>query len=281
MELFIQALVVAFREGLEAFLIIVILLKFLDKTNNKNLKKNVWYGAYAGVFASLIFGLLLMGISSFIGGADTTAKLWESIASFFAVVLITTFIIWMIRHGSMIKHHIENKVALNLSKKGIFLITLIMVAREGAEIAIFQFAGKYPVIPIILGIVLSIGFVMLIHYSIVKIKLQTIFIITLAYLILQAGFLIGYSIHEGLSASKELGVIDGSSPIYMKAFDLSKTVLYHKEGIIGVPLYAAFGWYSKPEWIQFIVQYSYTFILFFYWYARTRKNKNKEKWFAS
>lgn len=268
MEAFVQALIMAFREGLEAFLVVVILLKFLDKTNNKGLKKNVWHGMFAGIIISLIFGMILMMISSFIGGTDATAKLWESIASFFAVVLITTFIIWMINHMDKITHHIENKAILNLSAKGIFLIAFFMVIREGVEIAIFSFAGKYSIMPVILGIILSVGLVVLIHYSIVKIKLKTIFAVTLIYLILQVGFLAGYSIHEGLSASKELGMIDESNPIFTKAFDLSKTPLYHEEGIIGVPLYVAFGWYSKPEWIQFIVQYVYTILLFGYWYRR-------------
>lgn len=265
----------AFREGLEAFLIVVILLKFLDKSNNRGLKKNVWYGVFVGVLVSLVFGLILMGVSSLLGGTGATAKLWESLASFVAVVLISTFIVWMINHGSMIKRHIENKAALSLSKKGVFLIALVMIAREGVEIAIFQFAGKYSAAPIVLGILLSIGFVVLIHYSLVKIKLKTIFTITLIYLILQSGFLIGYALHEGLSASKELGILEADNPIFAKAFDLSKTEFYHKEGVVGVPLYVAVGWYSKPEWVQFIVQYSYTILLFGYWYRRSVSVKSR------
>ena len=268
METFIQAFIMAFREGLEAFLIIAILLKFLDKTDNKKLKKDVWHGTSAGVIASLVFGLILMAISSYIGGTDATAKLWESIASLIAVVLITTFIIWMIKHGSMIKHHIEKKASLNLSTKGIFLLAMFMVAREGAEIVIFSFAGKYSVLPMLLGIALSIVLVLLIHHSLIKVKIRTIFTITLLYLILQAGFLLGYGIHEGLSASKSLNYIETDNILLTKAFDLSKTPLYHKEGIIGVPLYVAFGWYSKPEWIQFIFQYVYTILLFGFWYKK-------------
>jgi len=264
METFIQALVMAFREGLEAFLIIAILLKFLDKTDNKKLKKSVWNGAYTGIAVSVIFGLGLMGISSLFGGVETTAKLWESIASFIAVVLISTFIVWMIQHGSEIKKHIESKASLNLSKKGIFLITMLMIVREGAEIVIFSFAGKYSVLPVIAGIFLAVALVFLIHHSLVKIKLKTIFVITLAYLIIQVGFLLGYSIHEGLSALKAMEIISPENPVFTKAFDLSKTVFYHKEGVVGLPLYIVFGWYSKPEWIQFIVQYGYTAMLFGY-----------------
>jgi len=97
-ENFFQAFVVSFREGLEAFLIIAILLKFLDKTNNSTLKKSVWQGTYSGILASLVFGYFLMLISASLGGSDAASKLWESIASFAAVILITTFIIWMIHH---------------------------------------------------------------------------------------------------------------------------------------------------------------------------------------
>ena len=270
METFIQALIMSFREGLEAFLIITIILKFLDKTNSANFKKDVWNGTIMGVIISLILGITLMILSSFIGGLSTTAKLWESIAGFIAVILITTFIVWMIKNGSKIKNHVENKTALNLSKKGIFLLALFMITREGAEIALFSFAGKYSITPIILGILLSIGVVMLIHYSLIKIKLKTILFITLAYLILQAGFLSGYSIHEGLSAAKSLNVVNENNPIFLKAFDLSDTIFYHKEGAVGLPLYVVFGWYSKPEWIQLILQYSYILLFFSYWY---KKNK--------
>ncbi len=268
METFLQAVIMAFREGLEAFLIIVVLLKFLSKTKNNHLKKYVWRGTYLGVFVSLIVGFLLFGLSSYIGGLSITAKLWESIAGFIAVILITTFIIWMIKNGSKLKDHIEGKVAQKLSKNGVLLLTLIMVVREGVEIAIFSFAGKYSVGSIATGLLLSIILVLLINYSLVKVNLRTIFMISLAYLVLQAGYLFGYSIHEGLSAAKGLGWINENSFLFNKAFDLSGTVFNHKKGILGLPLNVLFGWYSKPEWIQLIVQYSYTIFLFVFWYRR-------------
>ena len=268
MDTFLQAVIMSFREGLEAFLILTILLKFLDKTGNGHFKKEVWKGTYIGVFASLALGSILLGVSSYIGGLKTTAKLWESIGGFIAVILITTFIIWMIKHGSNIKNHIENEVSQSLTKKGVFLLALFVVLREGAEIAIFSFAGKYETIPVLLGLALSIGLVLLINYSLIKVNLKTIFIITLGYLVIQAGYLFGYSIHEGLSALKSLGWLNENNPIFTKAFNLSKTIFNHKEGILGVPLNVILGWYSKPEWIQLMLQYTYTFLLFGFWYRR-------------
>lgn len=271
MDTIIQGVIMAFREGLEAFLVIVILLKFLEKTENETYKKNVWYGLVFGILLSLLFGALLGGVSSLIGGMDTTAKLWESMASFSAVVFIITFIIWMINHGVKMKQHIEGQAAMRLSKQGIFFLALFMVLREGVEIALFQFAGRYSIVSIALGLVLAIILVVLIYFSLVKVKLQTIFNITLAYLILQAGFLLGYSIHEGLTAAKELGMLAVGSPILLKAFDLSETILSHDDGILGLPLYVTIGWYSKPEWIQFLLQYGLTSFLFLYWYGKNKK----------
>ena len=275
MDTFFQGFVMAFREGLEAFLIAVILLKFLDKTQNEHLKKNLWYGVFAGLGASFVFGVLLKILADSFDAMGTTAKLWESLASLIAVGLIITFIIWMINHGSEIKAHIEGEAALHLSPKGIFFLSALMIIREGAEIVLFQFAGAYSNIAVISGIVVSILLTIAIYYSLVKVELQTIFNVTLAYLVLQAGFLLGYGVHEGLEAAESLGMIAEGSPIFTKAFNLSDTIFYHKEGIIGLPLYVAIGWYSKPEWIQFILQYLLTFGLFGYWYKSKRDAKNQ------
>ena len=263
----------AFREGLEAFLVIAVLLQFLTKTKNPAFKKQVWYGSIAGVMSSIFLGVCLLSISSFLGGESVTGKLWESLASFIAVLLISTLIFYMIKNGKKIKNHIEDKASLNLTATGIFVLSFILTAREGAEMALFTFAGKYTLLPLLLGVALAFALVLLIHHSLVKVHLKTLLIITLAYLILQAGFLLGYSVHEGISAASNIGIISPEHPIFTKAFDLSKTVLSDKEGIVGLPLFVVFGWYSKPEWIQFILQYVYTLGFFGFWYASSRRKK--------
>jgi len=66
-------------------------------------------------------------------------------------------------------------------------------------------------------------------------------------------------------------MLAADSPILHMAFDLSKTIFNHKDGIIGLPLYVTIGWYSKPEWIQFLLQYGLTGFLFIYWNRKIRK----------
>ena len=272
MEKFLPGFIMGFREGLEAFLIVVIILQYLKKSKNEYLKKNVYFGTFIGILASLGIGGILYIISNAIGKIDEVAKIWESGASFIALGLVTTFIYWMIKHGRNMVTTVESNVSNNLSAFGITSVAFIMVAREGVEMAIFTFAGEYTIVSIIAGISGALLLTALIYFSLVKINLKILFNITLGYLILQAGFLLGYGIHEGLSALKALNILSSESIILVKAFDLSETIFYHKEGIIGLPLFVLFGWYSKPEILQFAMQYIYTFSLFYIWYKEI-KNK--------
>lgn len=269
---FLTGMILGFREGLEAFLIIVILLRFLNRMKRTELRKSVWRGTGLGVLASLLIGGGLYAVSSTLGRMEQTAKLWESGSSLIALAFITTFIVWMIRQGSNMVGSVERDAAQNLSSGGILLISALMVAREGVEIAIFSFAGEYDLAAIFTGIAAALLLTVLIYYSLVRVNLKTIFTLTLFYLILQAGFLLGYGLHEGLSALKEMGVLAETSPLLVKAFDLSGTLLDHKTGVVGLPLYVLLGWHSKPEILQFAAQYLYTGLMFFYWHRTNKKS---------
>ncbi len=273
METFIPGLIMGFREGLEAFLIISIILQYLNHIQRTELKKHVVNGAIGGIIASLFIGGVLYWISLTIQKTEEISKIWESAASLAALGLITTFIVWMIKHGQNMVGEVQDQVKRNISKTGLFSVAFIMVVREGAEIAIFTFAGQYTLVSIGVGIAAAFGLSILIYNALIKVNLRVLFNMTLAYLILQAGFLLGYAVHEGLSAMKDLAILDGGHFIYKKAFDLSSTLLDHKQGALGLPLYVAFGWYSRPEWIQFILQYSYSIGLFAYWKNVRSKQK--------
>ena len=268
MSSIIPGMVVGFREGLEAFLVIAVALRFLDKTGRDAMKRSVWAGAATGVGLSVVVGFMLFALASFLGGTGRAAKIWESGASLVAVILVSTFIVWMIKHGAELKGAVERSVGNASSGLGIAAVVAAMVLREGVEIALFSYAGMYSLLSLGLGIVFALILVILVFMSLVRANLTTIFNITLAYLILQAGFLLGYGIHEGLSALKDAGVIGAGHPVFIKAFDVSTTVFDHKAGLLGVPLYALVGWYSKPEWVQFVVQYLYTIGMFAYWLTR-------------
>ncbi|PKL01373.1 MAG: hydrogenase [Tenericutes bacterium HGW-Tenericutes-1] len=275
---YIPGLVMGLREGLEAFLIIAIMLEYLNKTNKKSDKKYVFQGFGYGVLTSLVFGLLMGLISILIGASsDNIIKLWESIASLVALILITTFIFWMMKHRYTIVSDIHDKMAVTFSKTGIILLALVMVAREGAEIVLFVFASVNRLSYFsgtLTGVLLAGLLTFLIYKSLIKVNLKVLFNITLFYLILQAGFMVGYSIHELLSYFKAEAILDANLWVYTKLFDLSGTFIDHKESPLGIALYAGIGWYSKPEIIQFIAQYLYTGVLLFFFF-KPRSNQQK------
>ncbi|MDB6354475.1 FTR1 family protein [Trichococcus sp. K1Tr] len=275
MDTFLPAFIMGFREGLEAFLIVSIILQYLRKSKNESLRKYVYYGTISGIVASLGIGGILYILSKAIDRMDEVAKLWESGASFVALALVTTFIYWMIKHGRNMVSTVESSVSQNLSAFGIASVAFIMVAREGVEVAIFTFAGQYGIAALFAGIAAALVLAVLINHSLVKVNLRILFNITLAYLILQAGFLLGYGIHEGLSALGSMNLLASESPLFIKAFDLSETIFYHKEGLLGLPMYVVFGWYSKPEILQFIMQYLYTGSLFYIWHREINKEASK------
>lgn len=265
LSVYLPGIIVAFREWLEAFLIVIVLLRFLEKTGNIWLKKNIWAGVLLGVIISIAAGGILFWLGHFLGSVDGMGKIWESVMSLVAVGFIISFVLWMIHNSTNIKKHIENEASAHLSAWWILLMTAVFIAREGAEIAIFAYAGEYPWQWIAAGLISALLVALCLYIFSIRAKLTTLLTVTLLYLILQSGYLLGYSIHEWLSAMKELSFLNAKSFLFTQVFDVSHTVLNHKEGVIWVPLNIIFWWYSKPEWIQFIAQYLCTGMLFWVW----------------
>lgn len=257
----LPGIIMGFREGLEAFLVVAIIIQYLGTLQQNSLKQFVAYGAGVGVAASFLVGWMIYGVGSQFGNTDLLAKAWESMASLVALGLVTTFILWMINHGKNLTSEVRGQVEQNLSKAGVFFVAATVVAREGVEIAIFAYAGKYAVASIGIGLAAALVLAVGIFFSLVRINIGTLFRITIMYLILQSGYLLGYGIHEGLSALKDAGYLAKDSVLLVRAFDFSKTILNHKDGILGLPLNVLLGWYSRPEWLQLIAQYGYTAVL--------------------
>lgn len=252
-----------FREGMEAFLIMVLILQFLNRSGRTGLVRFVILAAVTSILLSVLLGYLLSWFGNSLGKLDATGKLWESGASLLAVALVVMFILWMIRHGAHLKEEITGEIAKDLRPSAIYLVTLVLIAREGVEIAIFSFAGKFAYSAVLMGVGLAFVLALLVYFSMVRVPLRVLFQITLVYLILQAGYLAGYGLHEGLSALKELALISPESPLFLKLFNLSGGILDHKSGPLGIALNILLGWYSKPEILQFILQYGLTVGLFF------------------
>src|ERR687893_2235947 len=129
----LQAFVITFREGLEAFLIVAISLAFLRKSGSRHLIPAVQWGIVVSVALSVLAGYLFSRASN--------QALWEGVLGLVAAVSVATLTVHMWRTARRIKGEIEGQLRESVARKGVgawigvFLFTLLMISREGMETA--------------------------------------------------------------------------------------------------------------------------------------------------
>jgi len=139
----LQAFVITLREGLEAFLIVAISLAYLRKTGRHALVPAVHWGIAAAVAASVALGVLLQRAMN--------QALWEGVLALVAAVLVATLIVHMWRIGRRMKQQIEGRLEASAVKTGraafagVFVFTVLMIAREGMETALLMNALLFQV----------------------------------------------------------------------------------------------------------------------------------------
>src|SRR3989338_1753642 len=228
----IESFLVTSRETLEASLVIGIVLAYLNRTNNQNYKKTVYYGIVFGILASLISAFVF---TFFAGGFEGAAEqIFEGTTMLIGAFLLTTMILWMMQQRHISKE-IESKVKRHLmgaqplySHLGIFMIIFIAIIREGVETVIFlnalNYASGVNFIGGTLGIIAAIVAGYLFFVSTRKINLKRLFSVSSILLILFAAGLVAHGIHE----FEEAGVVSG---IVTPLFDINN--ILNEKGLAG------------------------------------------------
>lgn len=222
---------VGLREGLEAALVVVILVAFLVKSGRTWALKYVWLGvATAVVLSILLGGFLTFGTQ---GLDEKTSETIGGVASLIAVAFVTVMVFWMKGAARTISGELKGKLdrALELGPLAIALVGFIAVGREGLETAIFfyataQSAGAGEVVPLLgwaVGIGAAIVLGVLIYKGALRIDLAKFFKWTGAFLVIVAGGILAYAIHE----LQEAGVLPGEDAL---AFDI-RSVLAKDSGL--------------------------------------------------
>lgn len=246
----------AFRESLEAALVVSVMLSVLHRTGRTRLACNIWLGAGAGVLASLatagVFGRVAGGFS---GAAEA---LFEGILMLTAAALLTTMIIWMAKQGSNMGRTIQAKMENSFGrheKMSLFVLALVAVWREGVETVLFLAAaraegGAASVGAGFLGMLAAIVLGILIYRGTVHLNIRAFFRWIGVLLLFVAAGLVGHGVHE----LNEIGLIP---ELVEHVWDLN-TVL-NENGTVGALLKAMFGYNGNPSlteafaWLAYLV----------------------------
>mgnify|MGYP001558344260 FL=1 len=261
----IESFLVTSRETLEASLVVGIVLAYLNRTNNQNYRKTVYYGIIFGILASIIAALIF---TFFAGGFEgKTEQIFEGITMLIGAFLLTTMILWMMKQRHIAKE-IEGKVEKHLmgtplfSHIGIFMIIFIAIIREGVETVIFlnaiNYASGINFFGGTLGIIAAVIVGYLFFVSTRKINLKKLFNVSSVLLILFAAGLVAHGFHE----FEEAGLVSG---IITPLFDINH--ILNEKGVAGSFLKGLFGYNGNPSLLEVIAYAAYLGII---WYLYKR-----------
>ena len=266
-------LLTGLREGVEAALIVSIILAYLAKTGNQRYFDRIWVGSGAAVGLSIGAGILLfVTIHGLEGPAE---QIFEGIATLLAASVVTWMLFWMRRTSANIKGELQAGVDRALTEGGIWglaILAFTAVIREGLETSLFLLgqvtaAGDADAgaMSTLVGAFIGIGVAVVLGYGFYRgarvLNLQTFFRWTGIGLIFIAAGLVGYAVHEFVEA----GVITvGTAHV----FDIS-AVLPHSGDIaergpiliVGQLLRALFGYSSTPEGATLVTWLAYLIVV--------------------
>jgi len=246
----LSTFIIALREGLEAALIVGILVAYVFRTDRRHLLKPLWTGVSVALIASLALGGLLAFTSAEL--SDRGEELFAGVTSFAAVGLVTWMVFWMKRTARNLRNELHGKIdgALMGGPISLALVAFFAVAREGLETALFVYSNFKTVgvaSTATVGLILGLGLAVFLGYAIynrsVKLDLSKFFTITGVALIIIAAGVLSYGIHE----FQELGYLPG-----VDSFLWDVTPWIAKESLLSSLLGGLVGFDTTTSFVQFI-----------------------------
>ncbi len=208
----LQTFLTGLREGLEAALVVSILMSFMVRSGHRDRIPALWAGVVVAVILSFGFGALLHYTSASMSFEAQEA--FGGILSIVAVVFVTWMVFWMKRASRTLKGDLHDKMsaAVEIGTIGVFTAALLAVGREGLETALFlyptfqaQGAGVGPALGALLGILTSVVIGVLLYRGVVSMNLAVFFKVTGAALIVIAAGVLAYGVHD----LQEAGILPG------------------------------------------------------------------------
>lgn len=260
-------LLTGLREGVEAALIVSIVLAYLAKTGNARHFGRIWLGAGAAVALSVVAGGVLFVTMR---GLEAPAEqIFEGLAMAIAAGVVTWMLFWMRRTAANIKGELQAGVDRALTDGsiwGLSVLAFIAVIREGIETALFLLGqataagteASSTLAGALIGLALAVGIGWGLYHGARVINLRTFFTWTGVALIFIAGGLLSHAVHEFVEAG---WITVGTGT----AFDISGVLPHEPDaglaGVIGSILRALFGYSSSPEWATLVTWIAYVTVV--------------------
>ena len=210
---------IGLREGLEAALIVSILLTYLVRTERKHLIRHVVIGVAAAIIASILVAVVIQSISAEL--AEDIEPIFAGTISFLAVIFVTWMIFWMKSSAKTISGDLREKLDVAAKVGGgiaVASMAFLAVAREGVETAVFYWAAAHAtgdvassLVGLTLGLALSVLLGVAFFKSAIRLNLTKFFNVTGILLAFVAAGVGAYGIHE----FQEIGWLPGEDMIVL------------------------------------------------------------------
>jgi high-affinity iron transporter len=247
---------IGLREGLEAGLVVGILIAYLTKIERRDVLPKLWTGIVAAVALSLGVGALLT--FGPYGLSDQAKEALAGSLSIIAVGMVTWMTFWMAKHarglGSELRAGVDR--AVMGSTLALVVLGIVSVGREGVETALFVWASVNAgadavlgTIGAVVGILAAVVVSYLIYRGFVRINLSRFFFWTGIFLIVVAAGVLAYGVHE----LQEAGIIPG-----LTATAFSVVAIVPPDSWYGSLLAGIFNFNPDPSWAEVVAWLAYT-----------------------
>jgi len=256
---FASGLLTGLREGVEAALIVSIVMAYLARSGRSDQVDRVWVGTVLAIGLSLVFGIgLFVSVGSFQAPYE---QIFEGSTMLVAAAVVTWMLFWMRRQARSVKGELQaavDRAVASGASWGLALLAFAAVIREGLETSLFlvgqatsnRLEAAWVLLGALAGLAVAAGLGYGFYRGSHRLNLGSFFRWTGIALVFIAAGLLSKGLHEFI----EIGAL-GSGPWTAVVFDVSGT-LSDAQGI-GAFLRALFGYSSSPELLTLSVHVAY------------------------
>ncbi len=258
---FSSGLLTGLREGVEAALIVSIILAYLARTGNGRHFARIWLGAGAAALVSLAVGTAIYLTTQTL--PPRVEQLYDGATMLVAAAVVTWMLFWMRRQSAAVKGELQARLDRALTEGslwGLAVLAFTAVIREGIETSLFLVgqanSAEAGAPSIFVGALAGLAVAILLGYGFYRgtrrINLASFFRWTGVALVFIAAGLLGHAVHEFVEA----GVITIGT---QTAYDISSVLPDDASGgnLVGQFLAALFGYSSKPEVVALATHVAY------------------------